>query len=180
MTGAGRGPLVVVGDALLDEDVEGVSTRLAPDAPAPVVDVTGDHRRPGGAGLAAVLAARSGREVVLVAALGDDPASEAVRHGLAGRVHVVEVPLRGTLPVKTRVLASGRPVVRVDRGGGAPGRPGAAVRDALAGAHTVLVADYGRGTAAAVRDELARRRGGCRWCGTRTRAGTRRCGARGS
>ncbi|OII68219.1 D-glycero-beta-D-manno-heptose 1-phosphate adenylyltransferase, partial [Streptomyces sp. CC77] len=31
----------------------------------------------------------------------------------------------------------------------------AAVRDALAGAHTVLVADYGRGTAAAVRDELA-------------------------
>ncbi len=29
------------------------------------------------------------------------------------------------------------------------------MRDALAGAHTVLVADYGRGTAAAVRDELA-------------------------
>ena len=47
----GPEPLVVVGDVLLDEDIEGVATRLAPDAPAPVVDVTGDHRHPGGDGL---------------------------------------------------------------------------------------------------------------------------------
>ncbi|CAM5424829.1 Bifunctional protein HldE [Streptomyces glaucescens] len=46
MTGPRR--LVVVGDVLLDEDVEGVATRLAPDAPAPVVDVTDDRRHPGG------------------------------------------------------------------------------------------------------------------------------------
>ncbi len=70
----GPKPLVVVGDVLLDEDIEGVATRLAPDAPAPVVDVTGDFRHPGGAGLAAALAARGGRDVVLVTALGDDPA----------------------------------------------------------------------------------------------------------
>ncbi|GGP94424.1 D-glycero-beta-D-manno-heptose 1-phosphate adenylyltransferase [Streptomyces roseolilacinus] len=150
-----RQPLVVVGDALLDEDIEGVSTRLAPDAPAPVVDVTGDHRRPGGAGLAAALATRGGREVVLVTALGGDPASDAVRRSLEGRVRLVELPLRGTLPVKTRVLASGRPLVRIDRGGGAPGKPGGTVRDALSGAHAVLVADYGRHTAGAVRDLLA-------------------------
>ncbi|MFI0281455.1 MULTISPECIES: D-glycero-beta-D-manno-heptose 1-phosphate adenylyltransferase [Streptomyces] len=150
-----RRPLVVVGDALLDEDIEGTSTRLAPDAPAPVVDVTGDHRRPGGAALAAALATRGGREVVLVTALGADPASDAVRRSLEGRVRLVELPLSGTLPVKTRVLASGRPLVRIDRGGGAPGKPGDAVRDVLAGAHAVLVADYGRGTAEAVRDVLA-------------------------
>ncbi|NEA94218.1 D-beta-D-heptose 1-phosphate adenosyltransferase, partial [Actinospica acidiphila] len=114
----GPEPLVVVGDVLLDEDIEGVATRLAPDAPAPVVDVTGDHRHPGGAGLAAALAARGGRDVVLVTALGDDPASEAVRQQLAGRVRLLELPLHGTLPVKTRVLAGGRPLVRIDRGGG--------------------------------------------------------------
>ncbi|MFG3496563.1 D-glycero-beta-D-manno-heptose 1-phosphate adenylyltransferase [Streptomyces sp. NPDC047928] len=150
-----RQPLVVVGDVLLDEDIEGVSTRLAPDAPAPVVDVTGDHRRPGGAGLAAALATRGDREVVLVTALGDDPASEAVRRTLRGRVRLVELPLRGTLPVKTRVLASGRPLVRIDRGGGDPGEPDDAVRDTLAEAHAVLVADYGRHTASAVRAHLA-------------------------
>ncbi|NGO11784.1 D-glycero-beta-D-manno-heptose 1-phosphate adenylyltransferase [Streptomyces sp. HC44] len=148
-------PLVVVGDVLLDEDIEGVATRLSPDAPAPVVDVTGDRCHPGGAGLAAALAARGGREVILVTALGDDSASEAVRRDLRGRVRLVELPLDGTLPVKTRVLASGRPVVRIDRGGGTPGEPDGAVREALAQAHAVLVADYGRHTASAVRPHLA-------------------------
>ncbi|GAA3785866.1 PfkB family carbohydrate kinase [Streptomyces phyllanthi] len=150
----GPKPLVVVGDVLLDEDIEGVAARLAPDAPAPVVDVTGDRRHPGGAGLAAALAARGGRHVTLVTALGDDPASEAVRRELRGRVRLIEIPLKGTLPVKTRVLASGRPVVRIDRGGGTPGEPDGEVRDALDSAHAVLVADYGGHTAGAVRRHL--------------------------
>ncbi|MFD7436730.1 D-glycero-beta-D-manno-heptose 1-phosphate adenylyltransferase [Streptomyces sp. NPDC059861] len=148
-------PLVVVGDVLLDEDIEGVATRLAPDAPAPVVDVTQDRTHPGGAGLAAALAARGGREVILVTALGDDAASEAVRRQLRGRVRLVEIPLTGSLPVKTRVLAGGRPLVRIDRGGGVPGEPDGAVREALTQAHAVLVADYGRHTASAVRQHLA-------------------------
>ncbi|MDT3400822.1 D-beta-D-heptose 1-phosphate adenosyltransferase, partial [Streptomyces sp. B1866] len=158
-------PLLVVGDALLDRDVDGEATRLAPDAPAPVVDVTGDRSRPGGAGLAAALAARDGREVTLVTALGRDPASEAVRAGLRPLVRLVELPLTGTLPVKTRIRAGGRPLVRVDRGGGTPGRPGSAVLDALRAAPAVLVADYGRGTAAAVRPWLAEaaRRGTVVW-----------------
>lgn len=175
----GPEPLVVVGDVLLDEDIEGVATRLAPDAPAPVVDVTGDHRHPGGAGLAAALAARGGRDVVLVTALGEDPASEAVRQQLGGRVRLLELPLHGTLPVKTRVLAGGRPLVRIDRGGGTPGEPDEAVREALAGAHAVLVADYGRHTAGAVRphlEEAARRTPSY---GTRTRAARHRYRGRG-
>ncbi|MFH9008460.1 D-glycero-beta-D-manno-heptose 1-phosphate adenylyltransferase [Streptomyces afghaniensis] len=150
----GPEPLAVVGDVLLDEDIEGVSTRLSPDAPAPVVDVTGDRRHPGGAGLAAALAARGGRDVVLVTALGDDDASEAVRRDLRGRVRLLELPLKGTLPVKTRVLAGGRPVVRIDRGGGTPGEPDGAVREALANARAILVADYGRHTAGALRPHL--------------------------
>ncbi|MET9568707.1 D-glycero-beta-D-manno-heptose 1-phosphate adenylyltransferase [Streptomyces virginiae] len=150
----GREPLVVVGDVLLDRDIRGAASRLAPDAPAPVVDVTDDLSRPGGAGLAAVLAARSGREVVLVTALGEDRASNRVREVLDGRVRLVELPLEGSLPVKTRILADGRPLVRIDRGGGRVGPPNAAVGRALADAHAVLVADYGRGTAQALRPLL--------------------------
>ncbi|MBB5937170.1 PfkB family carbohydrate kinase [Streptomyces zagrosensis] len=149
-----RQPLVVVGDVLLDQDVDGDAHRLAPDAPAPVVEVHDDHSHPGGAGLAAILAARDGREVVLVTALGDDPASDTVRAALADRVQLVELPLHGTLPVKTRVRAAGRPLVRIDRGGGSCGAPDEAVRSVLASGHTLLVADYGRGTADAVRREL--------------------------
>ncbi|MGK5533577.1 D-glycero-beta-D-manno-heptose 1-phosphate adenylyltransferase [Streptomyces sp. URMC 129] len=152
---AARRPLVVVGDVLLDRDVEGDATRLAPDAPVPVVEVAAERCRPGGAGLAAALAARGGREVVLVAALGHDEASAAVRAMLPPGVRLAELPLNGSLPVKSRVLAGGRPLVRCDSGGGTPGAPGPEVRAVLRNAGTVLVADYGQGAAAAVRDLLA-------------------------
>lgn len=151
---AAQRPVVVVGDTLLDRDVDGEATRLAPDAPAPVVDVATDLSRPGGAGLAALLAARGGREVVLVTALGDDAASRAVREALRSKVTLAELPLDGTLPVKTRIRAGGRPLVRVDRGGGTPGTPGRAAIAALRNAGAVLVADYGRGTAGALRPHL--------------------------
>ncbi|WNE94960.1 D-glycero-beta-D-manno-heptose 1-phosphate adenylyltransferase [Streptomyces luomodiensis] len=153
MTTAPR-PLVVVGDVLLDQDIDGEATRLAPDAPAPVVDVAVDRSRPGGAGLVAMLAARQGREVVLVTALGDDTASQTVRNALAPCLELVELPLEGTVPVKTRIRAGGRPLVRVDRGGGTPGNPGPAALAALRDARAVLVADYGRGTATVLRQQL--------------------------
>jgi D-beta-D-heptose 7-phosphate kinase / D-beta-D-heptose 1-phosphate adenosyltransferase len=66
--------LTIVGDALLDRDLEGRAERLAPDAPVPVVDVIDAHPRPGGAGLAATIAARAGHDVTLVCALGRDMA----------------------------------------------------------------------------------------------------------
>jgi GNAT superfamily N-acetyltransferase len=50
-----RGPLVVVGDALLDVDLVGRAGRLMPDAPAPVLVELEERPRPGGAGLAAAL-----------------------------------------------------------------------------------------------------------------------------
>ena len=56
------GPVVVVGDALLDVDLRGVSHRDCPDAPAPVLEETEAWYRPGGAALAALCAGGSGRE----------------------------------------------------------------------------------------------------------------------
>ncbi|MBV9025559.1 MAG: D-glycero-beta-D-manno-heptose 1-phosphate adenylyltransferase [Streptomycetaceae bacterium] len=150
-----NGPLVVVGDALLDRDIDGEATRLAPDAPAPVVEVRDEQIRPGGAALAAVLAARDGRDVVLVTALGGGEADETVRALLAGWVRVSEFPLHGGLPVKTRLLAGGRPLARIDRGSSTPGRPTDAVRRAIDAAGAVLVADYGQGSADALRPLLA-------------------------
>lgn len=152
------GPLVVVGDALLDRDLVGRARRLAPDAPVPVVDDVREAERPGGAGLAALLAALDGREVVLVTALADDAAGERLRRSLGENVAVVALPLLGPTPEKTRVRVDGQTLVRVDRGDDATavGEPGVGVGAALATAGAVLVADYGRGVAAhpRVRDLL--------------------------
>jgi D-beta-D-heptose 7-phosphate kinase/D-beta-D-heptose 1-phosphate adenosyltransferase len=148
----GRGLLVVVGDALLDRDLDGRAERLAPDAPVPVVDDPAERRRPGGAALAATLAATlDGREVVLVTALAGDEAGAALRGLLeAAGVEVVDLGLEGQTPEKIRIRADGRSLLRLDRAT-RPGRVGPlerAGRRALEGAAAVLVADYGRGVAA--------------------------------
>jgi rfaE bifunctional protein nucleotidyltransferase chain/domain/rfaE bifunctional protein kinase chain/domain len=156
--------LVILGDTLLDSDVEGTVDRLCPDAPVPVVDVQARCWRPGGAGLAAVLAARAGHDVVLVTALGTDPAARRLVDLLGAHVQVVRMPLRGTTVCKTRVRAGGRSLLRVDTGDGrAAGAPiGARFPTVLRAADAVLVSDYGRGVTGepTVRDaliELARR-----------------------
>jgi D-beta-D-heptose 7-phosphate kinase / D-beta-D-heptose 1-phosphate adenosyltransferase len=146
------GVLVVVGDALLDRDLDGHVERLCPDAPVPVVDEPAERIRPGGAALAATLAARlDGHRVVLVSALADDEPGRLLHELLvAAGVTVVALGLSGPTPEKVRIRADGRSLLRLDRAV-QPGPVGPlpdAGRRALAGASGVLVADYGRGVAA--------------------------------
>jgi D-beta-D-heptose 7-phosphate kinase / D-beta-D-heptose 1-phosphate adenosyltransferase len=161
-------PLVVVGDALLDVDLVGTATRLTPDAPVPVVEDVDRRERPGGAALAAVIAAAAtSREVVLVAPLDSDDGATRLRALLDGRVRLLAIPATGGTAVKQRVRVGDHSLVRIDSGapvavlGDLPAEAAAAVRDAAA----VLVADYGRGTAAApdVRAALGNARGPVVW-----------------
>jgi rfaE bifunctional protein nucleotidyltransferase chain/domain/rfaE bifunctional protein kinase chain/domain len=157
MTG---GPLVVVGDVFLDRDLEGSVRRVAPDAPVAVVEGVTDRKRPGGAGLAAALAGREGRDVVLVAAVGSDAAGDELRALLsAAGVELLDLGMPGDTPQKVRVRSDGHGLLRIDLADEVrpPGAPTAAVADALAGAAAVLVADYGRGVPAddAVRSLLS-------------------------
>jgi len=152
------GPLVVVGDALLDRDLDGTVDRIAPDVPVPVVDNPVIRSRPGGAGLAAALAAHDGLDVVLVTALGRDAGGREVTTLLAeSGVHVEDIGLGGRTPEKVRILARGRPMIRVDRGAQVASVDvlTEAARAALRDASAVLVSDYGRGITAAPAIRLA-------------------------
>ncbi|WP_083501766.1 PfkB family carbohydrate kinase [Sphaerimonospora mesophila] len=155
-----NGPLVIVGDSLLDVDVEGDAGRLCPDAPVPVVEGRAEHHRPGGAGLAALLAAREAAEVVLITSIGDDAPGRRLRDLLSGSVEVIRLPMEGATVCKTRVRARGQTLLRIDTGDGRPvvaGPSGEALRcaaDALRGASAVLVADYGGGVADVCREQL--------------------------
>ncbi|MEU7815603.1 PfkB family carbohydrate kinase [Pseudonocardia sp. NPDC049154] len=143
--------VVVVGDVLLDVDVHGEVERLCPDAPVPVLDVTGEVARPGGAGLAAALLAGSGVRTTLVAALAED--GERVRGLLAPTLDLITGPATGGTPVKCRWHSGEGPLLRTDTGSGRPADEfGETVRTALSrvldGAGAVLVSDYGRGVTA--------------------------------
>ncbi|OAE00559.1 PfkB family carbohydrate kinase [Arthrobacter sp. OY3WO11] len=151
--------IVVVGDVMLDVDLSGEATRLSPDAPVPVVDVSGVRRRAGGAGLVARMLAEDGWPVTLVTVLGDDDAGRQLESHLAG-VRLVSGPSGHASPVKTRVRAGSHPVVRFDQGCGKAPVPDAspAMLRAVEQAGVIIVADYGRGLAAnpQLRDLLAR------------------------
>ncbi len=138
---------MVVGDSFLDVDVEGDATRLCPDAPVPVVDVTRRRHRPGGAGLAALLGSLDGADVVLITALGRDAEAAALAALWTDRLEVLPLPLTGTTVTKTRVIGRSAPLVRLDSGTGraAPGPLPEAIRRVLRSAGAVVVSDYGRG-----------------------------------
>jgi rfaE bifunctional protein nucleotidyltransferase chain/domain/rfaE bifunctional protein kinase chain/domain len=157
--------LVVVGDALLDRDLDGRVERVCPDAPVPVVSEVRERARPGGAALAATIAAGEIEgEVVLVTAIADDPAGAELRAALdEAAVRVVDLGLSGATVEKIRIRADGQSLVRVDRGDG-PAEVGPwadPAASALAAASTVLVSDYGRGLTARpdVRTALTERHG---------------------
>jgi rfaE bifunctional protein nucleotidyltransferase chain/domain/rfaE bifunctional protein kinase chain/domain len=140
--------LVVIGDTLLDTDVDGDVQRICPDAPAPVFDERHCTTRPGGAGLAAALAAADD-DVALITAIADDDAGRRVCTLLADAgVEVYALPLPGPTPEKIRLRSCGQVLLRLDRGG-ADGPPAGelpeAIRRVLASARAILVSDYGRG-----------------------------------
>jgi rfaE bifunctional protein nucleotidyltransferase chain/domain/rfaE bifunctional protein kinase chain/domain len=145
------GPIVVLGDALLDCDLVGSSERLAPDAPVPVIDDITQTCRPGGAGLAALLAARDGHEVILITALGDDGAGHELFRLLSTEgVEVRAGRLSGPTPEKVRIRAGGHAVARLDYGG-RPAPMSATwnreIGSVIAAATGLLISDYGRGVA---------------------------------
>jgi D-beta-D-heptose 7-phosphate kinase / D-beta-D-heptose 1-phosphate adenosyltransferase len=147
--------LLVVGDTLLDRDLDGAVERLCPEAPVPVVEDLVQQSRPGGAGLAAVLASRDGVDVTLVTALSRDEGGRELRTLLREeRVDVVDLGLDGPTPEKVRVRTQGRLLIRLDHGGRSPGAVGHAT--SLPACEGVLVADYGRGLADALRPQLER------------------------
>ena len=139
--------VIVYGDVMLDVDIAGQCERLSPEAPVPVISEPVRRTRPGGAALAALLAARRGAQVYLVAPFAADESAEEIGRHLDGQVEVVPLPWRGTTPVKTRIRIGDHPVARLDgpEAGGQIGPLSARARQLIGEAAAVLVSDYGRG-----------------------------------
>jgi rfaE bifunctional protein kinase chain/domain/rfaE bifunctional protein nucleotidyltransferase chain/domain len=150
-----RQRVLVLGDLLLDGWLTGHPSRLCREGPVAVVDLDDRTYACGGAGNTAANLAALGGQATLVSAVGGDAAGERVRAGLAAAGVIAElavVPGRST-PVKSRLLADGQVVARVDEGDTGPVPPAHAHRlVGLAqgvvdgGCDAVVVCDYAAGT----------------------------------
>ncbi len=108
---------LVVGDVMLDCYLYGDVERVSPEAPVPVVHVTGQDECPGGAANVALNLSALGGEVSLLGAVGADDEARRLMELLGeSRVQcpwVVSAALQTTL--KTRVLSSSQQLLRIDR-----------------------------------------------------------------
>ena len=160
--------VLVVGDAMLDEYVEGDADRISPEAPVPIVRVTGTTVRPGGAANVALNAAALGAVVDLATVVGDDTTGERLVTLCAaagvGTTLVVRTAGRSTTR-KLRVIAQRQQVLRLDWEQTDPlaARDTGALLDRLARTprpDTLVLSDYAKGclTPAVLRHAIARGR----------------------
>src|SRR3990172_6903889 len=131
----------------------GVS-RVSPGAPVPVVEVTRETLRVGGAANVAANLRALGAQVEVVGLVGNDPPGERLLNELEGLgIKSDGVVVDGERPptIKTRVVAGSQHVVRFDREDAGDLRPGTIrqlierVRERLPRARALLVSDYAKG-----------------------------------
>lgn len=149
-----RASVLVVGDAMLDRYVYGEVERVSPEAPVPVLSVQRELAMPGGAGNVVRNLGALGAAVAFVSVVGDDLAGSDLT-GLIGGQPGVEPWLlvqggRATT-VKTRMIAKGQQLLRVDREETTPIHPKLAerllriARDAMAATSVTILSDYRKG-----------------------------------
>ncbi|MEZ4910666.1 MAG: PfkB family carbohydrate kinase [Saprospiraceae bacterium] len=107
--------VLVIGDVMLDRYMIGDVTRISPEAPVPVLNLSKIEDRPGGAANVTMNLQALGMDVTLLSVTGDDSTStkleELLGHSIG--IHFIKAPGRKT-SLKTRFMAGTQHLMRVD------------------------------------------------------------------
>jgi D-beta-D-heptose 7-phosphate kinase/D-beta-D-heptose 1-phosphate adenosyltransferase len=146
--------ILVVGDLMLDEFIWGKVSRISPEAPVPVVNVTGETYYPGGAANVARNVREFSSHVAVMGIAGGDQSGRRLLDLLQADgidTSAVQQDAAFSTTVKTRIIARNQQVVRVDRER-MPASPSAHAARAIAhldriipSIDAIVVADYGKG-----------------------------------
>ena len=156
--------VLVVGDVMLDRYWYGAVDRISPEAPVPIVRITRDEDRNGGAANVAYNVVTLGAQATLLTVVGDDEASHKLEALLAEtgiRTHFGrDAELKTT--VKLRVIGRQQQLLRVDFENTPKteilASQSAAFAHLLPEHEAVLFSDYGKGGLAHVSDMIERAR----------------------
>ena len=159
-----RSSVLVVGDVMLDRYWYGSVDRISPEAPVPVVRITREEERNGGAANVAYNVLTLGAQASLLTVVGDDEAShklEALVAKTGIRTHFGrDADLKTT--VKLRVIGRQQQLIRLDFENTPKSEilasQTATFEELLPAHHAVLFSDYGKGGLAHVSDMIAKAR----------------------
>lgn len=156
--------VLVVGDVMLDRYWYGAVDRISPEAPVPVVRITREEERNGGAANVAYNLVTLGAQASLLTVVGDDEASHKLESLVAGTGIQTyfgrDAQLKTT--VKLRVIGRQQQLLRLDFENTPKSEvlasQTATFTELLPSHHAVLFSDYGKGGLAHVSDMIARAR----------------------
>ncbi len=148
------GNILVTGDVMLDEFVWGKVSRISPEAPVPIVEVTKENIMLGGAANVLQNIRDLGGRVTLLGVIGNDYNGERLTDMLRARGYGLDgviVDESRPTSIKTRVIAQHQQVVRFDRESReeisrkSHGRLVEFLTSRLSGFDAVIISDYGKG-----------------------------------
>ncbi len=150
-----RKNILVIGDVILDQYIQGSVSRISPEAPVPVVVEKKSFYTPGGAANVANNLRGLGARVTIVGRIGNDQEGRILKSKLSKEgVNVQGLLIDRKLPTicKTRVIAQNQQIVRIDREKTShpgsqeiPPRMFRFIKNAIGRFHAVILSDYGKG-----------------------------------
>ncbi len=144
--------ILIYGDVILDRYIFGNVDRISPEAPVPVVKVTKEEYRPGGAANVAANIDRLGAAGIILGITGDDSFAKEL-FALKSQNNFIIKSGENKTVVKTRVIAQKQQITRIDREEKIDVTPGifAGIKKAVqrikaGGIDGIIVSDYAKGS----------------------------------
>ena len=144
--------ILVVGDVMLDRYIWGDATRISPEAPVPVIDISRETWTAGGAGNVALNIASLGARCTVAGYVGDDEFGRKLTTALAEKkISSIATPGSGQTITKTRVMVQHQQLCRLDRESPPSGYKVSAAQlesllaKDLAACDAIILSDYAKG-----------------------------------
>ncbi|MBI2575936.1 D-glycero-beta-D-manno-heptose-7-phosphate kinase [Candidatus Woesearchaeota archaeon] len=154
--------ILVIGDIMLDKYLKGDVSRISPEAPVPIVTVTGERFVPGGAANVASNIASLGGNVRMAGVIGNDDPGELLIKELQRRgvgTDSVIIDKKKPTTQKVRIVAQNQQLLRVDYEDTAYIAPATenelirSIQSSIPDSDAIVVSDYAKG---AITSELMR------------------------
>ena len=146
--------ILVFGDFMVDEYIDGNVNRISPEAPVPVLDVRSIEKRLGGAGNVVANLRTLGASVRVLSCIGDDDDGKWLNDELTklsvDTTYLKQEKARSTI-IKIRIVSRFQQFIRLDKERIAPPRSGFStyvsdnINKILNGISAIIISDYGKG-----------------------------------
>ena len=148
--------IFVMGDVMLDRYLFGLTDRVSPEAPVPIVSINETDERPGGAANVALNLSKIGVQTSLFGVIGGDAEGELLENLLTAeniKCNLKKIKDLNTT-TKTRIQSRGQQLIRFDKDSSIEKEQSfeIEVNKNLSGIDAVIISDYAKGVTSAIAD----------------------------